>query len=109
MTHMTVTEALAEIKTIGKRLAWRKEGAPVETALVTGISTRLKAIRGQAAQRQGRIFTELTPEAPAMADWTLHVSESEVAQSDETFADVLGTLDGALSKSNATTVIMIED
>lgn len=84
-------------------LTWRREIAGSQEAFVRGILAETQRIRKECLQRGGAVDDN----TGSNYDLVIQVSEADFNKAAEDLATVLGELDGALSVSNATTVIEV--
>lgn len=102
----TSVTILSKTQTIAEWLTWRKEVAPREQSALGSIRAKIKNTRAQAIKNAGAITAT---ETQNIADVILHLDESALAKQIDDLENTLGTLDGALSLTNATTFIEIPD
>lgn len=102
--HATPVTIAGVTRTIADWLTWRKEVAPSAKTFAGQIRNVVATVRktektGKTAQGQ---------EVPA-GQWVVNVDEKALAKELEDFETILGTLDGQLSLTNATTFVEIAD
>jgi hypothetical protein len=98
-----------EERTIAAWLTWRKEILPGRREFIQKLRQKLERVRLEAAQKQvGVINVDASQQGSAKyLDLLVNISEADLAGEAEHLELVVGTLDGALSLKNATTVINI--
>jgi hypothetical protein len=102
-TKLTVA---GKTRTIADWLVWRREVAPVQSRLLNQMSGKLDGMRQDAVRKQIKIV-EKGQQAGSLEDVVVNINEAELAEEIEHLEEVLGTLDGALSLANATTIVDI--
>jgi len=90
---------------VGDWLVWRREVAPQTSQFLSTLSRHINDIRME-AQRKGVVTVAAGAEARP-DDVIINLDEMMLAEEIERLEEILGTLDGALSLSNATTFVEI--
>lgn len=101
-THLTVGDAS---RSIAEWLIWRREVAPGQKAHIIALQSSLANMRANASRQGARTVTS-TSDAQAPTDFIVNVDELELTRAAEQIDTILSTLDGQLSKLNATTLLL---
>lgn len=91
-------------RTIADWLVWRRDVAPLYSAFLQEMNTRIETMR-QEATRKGLTVVATEPTKPT--DVIVNISEAELAREIEALEETLGRLDGLLSLKNATIMIAL--
>lgn len=91
-------------RTISEWLTWRREVAGGVQAHIASLRNQIAAARRQAQQTGAKVVAGNTP-ADAPTDYVVNLDEVKLNQSWEDLDTILTTLDGQLSKLNATTLL----
>ena len=91
--------------TVHDWLVWRREIAPGIQSFLGGLTTTIEALRREVKKKGGQIVE--SGGGSGDNDVVVNVSEMTLASEIEGLEQVLGTLDGLLSLTNATTIIDI--
>lgn len=104
----TTVTVEGETRSVADWLTWRREVAPGTQQFLSGLRGGLDNLRKQVAQKGLGVLnataTVNTAEVKPTDVW-VNISEKELADEIERLETVLGTLDGQLSLTNATTAI----
>lgn len=95
---------LDEDKSVAEWLTWRKEVSSGAKSFIDKIRLEILTARKQAAQRGNAVVTPGAVPVQA-SDVLINVDEAELARESEKLEEILGTLDGKLSLTCATSLI----
>jgi hypothetical protein len=102
-TEVTIN---GQTRSISEWLTWRRDIAPGQKVLLSGLQAGVNNIRQQAKQQGASIIsaTAITADVKP-TDLVINVDERKIGEEIEALEDTLGQLDGQLSLKNATVTI----
>lgn len=93
-------------RSISEWLTWRRDVAPGQKQLLSGLQAGINNLRQQAKQHGAALISaSASTAATAPTDIIVNVDERKISEEAEALEDTLGQLDGQLSLKNATVTI----